>query len=137
MHFSIKTFPPNLAQIAAHPGFPLFTSPELLKSSICLQPIGFIQPLPPVQSGCILQKGQYYLEGEKYAAKSVQIIGPETGVHINTGPALLISPISVDNLEFSFYTPRDNPYLSLQQYMQTPNQQISFTTHFSHFCGQF
>jgi hypothetical protein len=33
---------------------------------------------------CILQKGQYYLEGEKYAAKSVQIIGPETGVHINT-----------------------------------------------------
>jgi hypothetical protein len=25
-----------------------------------------------------------------------------TGVHINTGPALLISPISVDNLEFEF-----------------------------------
>jgi hypothetical protein len=69
-----------LAHIAAYPNSPLFTSPNMLKSSICLQPIGFIQP----------------------TKKSVQVIGLETGVHINTGRGLLISPISVDNFEFEF-----------------------------------
>jgi hypothetical protein len=48
---NITTFPPKLAHIAAYPTSPLFTSPNMLKSSICLQPIRFIQPLPPVQSG--------------------------------------------------------------------------------------
>jgi hypothetical protein len=47
-----KTFPPNLAHIAAYPTSPLITSPSsMLKSSVFLQPIGVIQPLPPVQSG--------------------------------------------------------------------------------------
>ena len=51
---------------------------------------------------CILQKGHYYLEGGVLTTKSVQVIGLETGVHIDTGRGLLISPISVDNFEFEF-----------------------------------
>jgi hypothetical protein len=53
------------------------------------------------------KKGYYYLKGGPFTAKSVQIIGLETGVHIDTGPGLQISPISVDNFEFEFNCERN------------------------------
>ena len=47
---------------------------------------------------CILQKGHYSLEGG--TTTSVQVIGLETGVHIDTGSMLFITPFSVDNNGF-------------------------------------
>jgi tetratricopeptide (TPR) repeat protein len=48
----------------------------------------------------ILQKGHYYLEGGTLVAKSVQIIGLGTGVHIDIRDGLFITPFSVHNYGF-------------------------------------